>query len=279
MHATIDEQGDRREQCVDPTWHVSECPECRQPMGEVRYTSTWRWHNEYCSPECRDAAQADHKRHLRRQKRRYRRIAAQELEHAKTQRHVVVPREMLLCSGHKRWKGEGKPPKGATKLCGRWVKWFGKKGPVEASCSCSSICEGKIANPFKIGSELFVSMGGRAGFSVVKKVWKVVPAAEFEGPSWSYSEKLSIEKDEYGCGGEFARNDPNGFYHGMKAKWGKQAVVIQGPPVYLIAGDKSPKQPKQKSLFAAPKAKPKRTFVPGVRREKSPPPAAQLTMF
>ena len=51
--------------------------------------------------------------------------------------------------------------------------------------------------------------------------------------------------------GQYARNDPKGFYHGVAARLGKEEVVLVGPPVYLVPmpKDKEPRQQKQLSLF------------------------------
>ena len=177
------------------------------------------------------------------------------LAEAARHRSITVPREMLRRSGYRTWRGDGKPPKkwNPKKHCGKWIAWFSESGPVERSCSIQAITEGKLKSPAKIGTELFVYMGGcMADFRIAVQVWKVVPASEFVGQTWTYSEKLAYDRgDEDKCGGEYARNDPNGFYHGMTGKMGKSPVVLQGPPVYLLPEARKPKEakPKQTSLF------------------------------
>jgi hypothetical protein len=37
---------------------------------------------------------------------------------------------------------------------------------------------------------------------------------------------------------EAARNDPNGFYHGMTVKQGQETFVLSGPPVVFVVGER-----------------------------------------
>ena len=63
------------------------------------------------------------------------------------------------------------------------------------------------------------------------------------GERTTYAEK--IPPDE----GEAARNDPNGFYHGMTIKPGRDTLVMCGPPVLFVPAD-VPARPEP--TFAAP---------------------------
>lgn len=37
--------------------------------------------------------------------------------------------------------------------------------------------------------------------------------------------------------GDAARNDPNGFYHGMLVTWRGMPMVLCGPPVVFVPGE------------------------------------------
>jgi hypothetical protein len=73
----------------------------------------------------------------------------------------------------------------------------------------------------------------------------------FTGKTTTYSEKTDRAEDA-----EAARNDPNGFYHGMTIKHGGESFVLCGPPIRFTA-ETSPErpdgatreEPRQLSLF------------------------------
>jgi hypothetical protein len=50
----------------------------------------------------------------------------------------------------------------------------------------------------------------------------------------SYNEKIG-DADR----AESARNDPNGFYHGMTVKHGSEAFVLAGPPLLFVADEEA----------------------------------------
>jgi hypothetical protein len=53
----------------------------------------------------------------------------------------------------------------------------------------------------------------------------------------SYANKIGTAENA-----EAARNDPNGFYHGMIVKQGQETFVLSGPPVVFVA-DENPARP------------------------------------
>ena len=195
---------------------------------------------------------------LRNRQGRWARLAREQMA---GHRQIEVPRRLLRHSGWRPWTRDGDPPEGAKLVHGRWHVWNRKEGPVAASYSADTIGTGKLRRPVKIGGEWFVFMGGTAEeFRVGVRVFRLVPRAEWTGDCWTHSEKLAIGQPEGGLttlirsgwsSGEHGRNDPNGFYHGVKARAGKVEMVLVGPPVYLVPmpKEKEPRQQKQLSLF------------------------------
>ena len=107
---------------------------------------------------------------------------------------------------------------------------------------------GTIRMPFKFEGSLWVTVGtsGRPhGESV--RAYRVIPLRMFQGEPTTYRAKVDID------GGETARNDPMGFYHGMRVKSGKEQYVIIGPETHFVAEPPRPDaQPaeQQMELFA-----------------------------
>jgi hypothetical protein len=115
-----------------------------------------------------------------------------------------------------------------------------------ASYSADVIAEhGRVRKPVSCGGDLWVSTGG-SGTATRRnaKLYRLVSLAEFDGEPTTYREKISIvhEGDEYA--GDYARNDPNGFYHGMTVKSGGSIYILCGPPQTVAGDDIAP-------LFAA----------------------------
>jgi hypothetical protein len=59
--------------------------------------------------------------------------------------------------------------------------------------------------------------------------------AEFDGEPTTYREKISVVREGDRYAGDYARNDPNGFYHGMTVTSGGSKCVLVGPPLELVA--------------------------------------------
>jgi hypothetical protein len=53
----------------------------------------------------------------------------------------------------------------------------------------------------------------------------------FKDVPTTYAKKVNLE------GGDMARSDPQGFYHGMIVKSGKETYVLSGPPLRFVAAD------------------------------------------
>lgn len=58
--------------------------------------------------------------------------------------------------------------------------------------------------------------------------YRLVHLGAFDGQPTTYSEKTR--------NAEAARNDPNGFYHGMTVAHGGPSYVLCGPEIHLIPG-------------------------------------------
>jgi hypothetical protein len=103
----------------------------------------------------------------------------------------------------------------------------------------------RVRKPVSCCGDLWVSTGS-SGTAITRTatMYRLVLLAEFEGEPTTYNEKISIvhEGDEYA--GDYARNDPNGFYHGMMVKNGGSTYVLCGPPQQIVSTDTAP-------LFAA----------------------------
>jgi len=74
-----------------------------------------------------------------------------------------------------------------------------------------------------------VSLSGQGGTEQAE-AYQLIPAKAFTGTPTSYGEKIGTAENA-----EAARNDPNGFYHGMIVKQGQETFVIVGPPVVFVA--------------------------------------------
>lgn len=93
---------------------------------------------------------------------------------------------------------------------------------------------GKVRRPVSYCGDLWVNTGTRGTAAHrIAETYRLVLIDEFDGEPTTYHEKTSIwlEGDEYP--GDYARNDPNGFYHGMKVQNGGNSYVLCGPPQKL----------------------------------------------
>lgn len=98
---------------------------------------------------------------------------------------------------------------------------------VVASCCCDLIAtSGTIRRPVEHGGAAWVCTGYS---NAEADVYQVVALAEFDGDPTTYHEKVGRwdEGDKYP--GDYARNDPRGFYHGMTVKQGGAKFVLCGP--------------------------------------------------
>lgn len=108
----------------------------------------------------------------------------------------------------------------------------------------------KIRTPFHFSGAIWTttqvdSHGGA-------EAYRLVCRELFEGEPTTYAKKVYVD------GGETAREDPQGFYHGMTVKHGGREFVMVGPPVCFLADgpqielpglEKSKLVPEQQNLF------------------------------
>jgi hypothetical protein len=64
------------------------------------------------------------------------------------------------------------------------------------------------------------------------EAYRIVPERVFDGAPTTYGAKIST--DELA---DAARRDPNGFYHGVAVKHGRDRFVLRGPPLKLVPGE------------------------------------------
>lgn len=141
----------------------------------------------------------------------------------------------MTCEKEKHEVDAGRLASGAW--CHKLQKTIGQ-GDINASYSAMQIGMNQpIRRPFqwKGASWVCVSITTK-GPDISIEAYRLVHPAVFTGQITTYREKT--------LDGEAARNDPNGFYHGMRVKHGGGEFVLQGPPAVLIPGE-----PEQRDLF------------------------------
>ena len=117
------------------------------------------------------------------------------------------------------------------------------EGDIHASYSADVIADGgRVRKPFKWCDGLWVctSISGSGlteSGTQEHEAYRIVPARMFTGTMKSYHEKTARAEDA-----EAARNDPNGFYHGMTITHGGEKLVLCGPPIRFTA-EISPERP------------------------------------
>jgi hypothetical protein len=117
------------------------------------------------------------------------------------------------------------------------------EGDIHASYSADLIAEGgRVRKPFRWRDGLWVCTGisgsGHTESGTQEhEAYRIVPVRIFTGTMKSYREKTARAEDA-----EAARNDPNGFYHGMAITHGGESFVLCGPPIRFTA-ETSPERP------------------------------------
>jgi ParB/RepB/Spo0J family partition protein len=102
---------------------------------------------------------------------------------------------------------------------------------VEPSYSGATISEkGSIVKkPFTYEGKQYIATGGCSG---VEECYQLMLKDDFKGETRTYSVPQGRDYEEYY---ESLRNDPNGFYHGMLVKRGKNDCVLVGPEISFIS--------------------------------------------
>ena len=118
---------------------------------------------------------------------------------------------------------------------GRWnpaTEQYTREGDIIASYSGDTIgMAGRVRRPFSLNSAFWIATS--VGPYCVT-AYRLTPAEAFDGAATTYPEKTASD------GGESARNDPNGFYHGMKVTFRGNAFVLCGPPVAITPSQAPP---------------------------------------
>lgn len=138
-------------------------------------------------------------------------------------------------------------------------------GDIHESYSGDRICEasGKVRKPFRYAGSYWVCVGtsSMGGHVDCAEAYRVLALASFEGKPTTYAAKVNRNPadadNEYA--GDAARNDPLGFYHGMRVKYGRDELVLVGP---------------QQRFAPAPEIEPETEPISQPTRE-----ALQLSMF
>ena len=109
---------------------------------------------------------------------------------------------------------------------------------IVGSYSGDRICDDKpVRKPFHFRGGLWVCV---STWGELADAYRLVPVASSAVAPTTYSGKTGGEK-----AAEDARNDPNGFYHGVTVKHGGRSFVMTGPKITFAPGDVG-----QSGLFA-----------------------------
>jgi hypothetical protein len=115
----------------------------------------------------------------------------------------------------------------------RWGTWCHRadkivgEGDIAASYSADRIGMGQpVRRPFEWKGSLWtcVSKSDKSA-----EAYRLTHPQAFSGDPLTYRAKV--------VNGDAARNDPNGFYHGMTVTHGGKDFVLSGPPALLVAGE------------------------------------------
>ena len=124
-----------------------------------------------------------------------------------------------------------------TEESGSRVVYVGREmmGAVEASYSADKIAnkESRVTKPFSFEDKLFISTGNTCSVKKVQwECYRLMPLEEFDGEVHTYvaprGYAAELDGDDYYA---LLRSIPEGFYHGMKVKHGKNDCVLVGPKI------------------------------------------------
>ncbi len=117
------------------------------------------------------------------------------------------------------------------------------EGDIHASYSADVIAmSGRVRKPFRWKGGLCVctsitGSGLTDSGTQEHEAYRLVPLAIFRETTTTYRNKTATAEAS-----EAARNDPNGFYHGMSIQHGKADFVLCGPPIKFVP-ELSPERP------------------------------------
>ena len=103
------------------------------------------------------------------------------------------------------------------------------QGDISNSYSGDLIDNGKIRRPFSYNGKLYVITSSAHGPSLCKaEAYQLLPEYLFNSEPTTYANKIHYD------GGETARHDPNGFYHGISVKHQGKTAVLTGLPLTFV---------------------------------------------
>jgi hypothetical protein len=108
-------------------------------------------------------------------------------------------------------------------------------GDIDASYSADRIASGQpVRKPFQHDGALWIctsitGSGLTVSGSTEHEAYRLLPERLFGGTPTTYATRIST-----GELAEAARNDPNGFYHGVAVKYGREPFLLCGPPLTFI---------------------------------------------
>lgn len=111
------------------------------------------------------------------------------------------------------------------------------EGDIAASYSADKIAQGKIRKPFSWKNVLWVCTGTH---SKSAEAYRLVPERFFDGEPTTYNEVAMLPFEQ--------RIKPEGFYHGMRVRHGKQDCILVGPKARFLPKEES-EVLKQADLF------------------------------
>jgi hypothetical protein len=131
-------------------------------------------------------------------------------------------------------------------------------GDIDDSYSADRIAADQpVRKPFQHDGALWIctsitGSGLTVSGSTEHEAYRLVPGRVFTGMPTTYGTRTST-----GEAAETARNDPNGFYHGVAVKLGRETFVLCGPPLRFVpeevamrpGADPKSETPLQLSLF------------------------------
>ncbi len=129
-----------------------------------------------------------------------------------------------------------------------------ERGDIANSYSADRIASGQpVRKPFQHEGCLWIctsisGSGLTSSGSTEFEAYRLTPEKLFAGTATTYTARTGTAE-----AAESARNDPNGFYHGMRVKFAGAASVLCGPPARFIAAQRNdpnrPAEPEQLVLF------------------------------
>lgn len=124
-------------------------------------------------------------------------------------------------------------------------------GDISQSYSAERIGTGQpVRKPFQYEGALWIctsitGSGLTVSGSTEHEAYRLIPEHMFTGTPTTYAARTGTFESA-----EAARNDPEGFYHGVTVKHGREKSVLCGPPLRFVAEEAATApEPLQLDLF------------------------------